>query len=841
MKFFKWLLALWLLGAVPALATISNTNYSVTYTGNNVQTAFTYGFLVPYQSDGSTPAVTVIVCTTATTTTCANVPKGGTSGYSISGVGVATGGTITYNPAGTPISPSQTLTITRSVNYVQPYAVGNTSFYPHTVEQSADWLELQIQQLTSAASGLSGVGALTPAGTIAPTGVNVPCAIAGTTTTLGCSPSVLFNSQGVVVSAYSVTPCTGAVDDTSALNTELAALGTAGGGVLYIPEGASCKVSSTLTVPANVVISGAGTGASTILAGATNLAPMIKLNGANSGVYDLAINAAYSGANTSGVTILYNNYTNIRSSNLYIAGPCIGVDINGVSDYLEDTTINNVAGSSCGGIRVGYLTTAANTIDPRITNVTVGGSSTTAGWGLEVLDAGGLIVTGSDMVLSTKGTVIVPGAGQEVDWATFNNTYMGDTNSQYGVFIQPNASTGIIKGLQCNNCWASSSGLSDVIVANANSGTVTGIHFVGLRAYNGTQNGVTISAGTNVTVDDSHICGNGTGYSSVYVASGVAKVGLRNNDIGGTCDSFATTPTYGIAFGGSNTGAIVAGNNLAGNGTALYTPPTDSASVIGTNIGAANTAVFSAPSFTVTSTQNPWVGTTSYTNDFRYWTAGSTTLPEIGKETIITSATGYANAFTAFKLADFNVANCSSGSANCYGGNDVVQGNSGFAALLTGREIDLNWNTGAMAGGPSTSTAGYNLTLAGTAASASYQATAAVYVTGVGANPVWQQGIYFGTGIKNNTIYDSGSALTSYLITGTHTTGMDTTYATLTNVINAAAGQRVCFNSNSVCLSYNSGAGKFYLTNASGVNIMSIESSTGNAKFLGTVTASTTP
>lgn len=50
----------------------------------------------------------------------------------------------------------------------------------------------------------------------------------------------------------------------------------------------------------------------------------------------------------------------------------------------------------------------------------------------------------------------------------------------------------------------------------------------------------------------------------------------------------------------------------------------------------------------------------------------------------------------------------------------------------------------------------------------------------------------------------------------------------------------VCFVGSNSCLSYNASSGKFYLTNSSGTNIMSIDNS-GNAKFLGTVTASTTP
>lgn len=129
-----------------ANATIPTPTTSVVDSGNGVTTAFNYNFIIPYQADGVTPAVTVFL---TNTTTGAVTPLALTTNYTISGVGNSAGGTVTYNP-GTPLPAGNTITIQRSLAYIQPTAVANVSFYPHTVEQVADNLDMQIQQLATA-------------------------------------------------------------------------------------------------------------------------------------------------------------------------------------------------------------------------------------------------------------------------------------------------------------------------------------------------------------------------------------------------------------------------------------------------------------------------------------------------------------------------------------------------------------------------------------------------------------------------------------------------------------------------------------------------------------------
>jgi hypothetical protein len=120
--------------------TISNQTCSVTYTGNGSQTVFTYNFLIPYQSDGVTPAVEVYLITDGSAELI------DPADYTIAGVDDPDGGTVTYSPA---ITSAYDIRIDRALEYTQPDEYLNQGFYPESVEDTADKLEMQIQQLAA--------------------------------------------------------------------------------------------------------------------------------------------------------------------------------------------------------------------------------------------------------------------------------------------------------------------------------------------------------------------------------------------------------------------------------------------------------------------------------------------------------------------------------------------------------------------------------------------------------------------------------------------------------------------------------------------------------------------
>lgn len=121
--------------------TISSEISSVSYPGNGVQTIFNYNFLIPADSTG-VPEATVVVILAA----------GGYSFidpslYHVAGVDNPSGGTVTYPLAGPALLAGDKIAILRSVPYTQLTSVPNQGFFPRTVEQVADELTMQMQQL----------------------------------------------------------------------------------------------------------------------------------------------------------------------------------------------------------------------------------------------------------------------------------------------------------------------------------------------------------------------------------------------------------------------------------------------------------------------------------------------------------------------------------------------------------------------------------------------------------------------------------------------------------------------------------------------------------------------
>lgn len=121
--------------------TISNSVSDVTYTGNGAATTWDYDFYIPSQNelivtvfDEGDSAGTVI----------------NSSDYSVTGIGSQNGGTVTYPLSGSPLTAQQTITIQRLIPYTQPTSFSNQgAFYPETVEDALDWLEMQIQQINT--------------------------------------------------------------------------------------------------------------------------------------------------------------------------------------------------------------------------------------------------------------------------------------------------------------------------------------------------------------------------------------------------------------------------------------------------------------------------------------------------------------------------------------------------------------------------------------------------------------------------------------------------------------------------------------------------------------------
>lgn len=123
--------------------TISNETATITLPGNGSATAFAYDFLIPYQADGVTPAVSVYVVSAAG----AQTPLVLSTDFSISGVGDEDGGVVTYPLSGSALPTGAHITILRALEYVQSYTFTQSNFNPANIETALDTVVEEIQQL----------------------------------------------------------------------------------------------------------------------------------------------------------------------------------------------------------------------------------------------------------------------------------------------------------------------------------------------------------------------------------------------------------------------------------------------------------------------------------------------------------------------------------------------------------------------------------------------------------------------------------------------------------------------------------------------------------------------
>ncbi len=129
--------------------TIASQTASITAQGDGSNTSFTYDFLIPYQADGTTPAVEVYTTDNLGTRVVLVL----NTDYTITGVGSIYGGTVAYPISGDPLAASSTITISRALAYVQDTALDDQGFRASQVEGALDTLEMQIQQAVGLAQG----------------------------------------------------------------------------------------------------------------------------------------------------------------------------------------------------------------------------------------------------------------------------------------------------------------------------------------------------------------------------------------------------------------------------------------------------------------------------------------------------------------------------------------------------------------------------------------------------------------------------------------------------------------------------------------------------------------
>jgi hypothetical protein len=377
----------------------------------------------------------------------------------------------------------------------------------------------------------------------------------------------------------------GTTDDTAALNAALAYVGTKGSGLLHARAGAKYAISNTITIKNGTSFVGAGWDNSIIKLFNGSFTPAIKME-PRAELRNWYVDAT---PQTAGTVIQLgstaNDYRSLVSRVLVFKG-CVGIDVEGVGHSILDSWVNSTnAVAGCGGIRVGHATTGASTVETRIVNTSMVCDytlSTRADYGLRVEDAGGMFYgPGNDNIGCINGTVILPGANQQVALMFANDSVFGDSVQQVGLLIDTADPTAQVFGNMFVQTWTSGavapSG-TGVVIQNTGGGKIAGNSFNGHRAYSNVNNGVEIKVPasgtiTDTTFDNIRICNTQNGADFLLGAGQSATI--RNSRIGKQCDGMTSGNTTGLSYGiglNVNTQLIAIGNDLSYGGAESWSP-----------------------------------------------------------------------------------------------------------------------------------------------------------------------------------------------------------------------------------------------------------------------------
>ncbi len=351
-------------------------------------------------------------------------------------------------------------------------------------------------------------------------------------------------------------------DDTVAIQQAIAAAQKAGGGVVYLPQGAYV-VSAQLGIAASgVTLQGAGTGATTIkvASGYSNGDVVRFSNLAGGAVRDLTIAAPAQRAGGAAVHMATAREIHVRDVNM--TNMYVGVLIDGtcVLNYIDGGYWVNF---TSGGVGV-WINTSGN--DQYISNLVINNTATPSAEplaGLRIQGSGAVWCHQCDMIHAQNGLLIDPPSGSNVTWCFFTDCAW-DTCGYRCMMINP-ASGATVRGINFENCWSSTAQTFDGCYI---SGPTDGVQFVGHRFFNNKGNGLlVVGPAANVFVDASGASGNNRGSSG---SSGIAFTGncswfAVRNSRAGAYSGFGVSQANGILVNAGCDNYILTGNITHGN------------------------------------------------------------------------------------------------------------------------------------------------------------------------------------------------------------------------------------------------------------------------------------
>lgn len=385
----------------------------------------------------------------------------------------------------------------------------------------------------------------------------------------------------------------GVADDTAEIQAAIDAVGAAGGGVVYLPNG-TYLVSAALTVTvAKTTIRGQSKGG-TIITRASDYGSTFDFHGdsgtgallADCGIESLTIKST--ALTTSGAHIDFTGVTRSYIKDVYFLQGFIGMRLRGAVACTVDSVylvFSNLYTGSATGRRymdfgeAGGSYSHQSSGDIFVSNFNLRGTVATqyTEYGIRMTSADGIWFSNGHVGNTSVSNIHIGGSTAEPLNLVYFSNVMSDEGTTYSLLVSgstspdyrdikftnccfksggvpANCSYGIVVAAACtvqhlmfDNCTVSEFGLGGVILQSTASRMIrfSGCHVFGNgRTTPGTEPGYNFSA----SVQDVEIVGGLSG--RLYNGSG------------------SGTQSYGIQFGGSHTNVRLIGVNLTGNTTA---------------------------------------------------------------------------------------------------------------------------------------------------------------------------------------------------------------------------------------------------------------------------------
>lgn len=346
------------------------------------------------------------------------------------------------------------------------------------------------------------------------------------------------------------------------LQKAIDAANAAGGGTVFIPKGAY-TLSGKLTMYSNVLVRGAGRGATTITCTSAT-AHMFEAVSKNFMAFmDMSLDN--SATKTAGSAFKFDTCSVVAIRNVQIANHIFPIEeVGSVSIWFDEIEISGLKAST----GLGIIIDGGNDHYLRNVFIKTAGIGTQALAGINIKATGGTWMSGCGTLWCNDGLLINPGSGKIVEHI-FSTMNAFDTGTGHGIRIVP-GSGGIVRRNTFVQDWTATNSENGVTLDDG-AGTIDTTFFIGHRSVNNLKHGMAVLAALNTRIIAPFCSGNGGAssntYDGIFIADAVTDFSVVNGQCGAAA-GFSNIQRWGINVSGSSCGRYsLIGNDCQNNVT----------------------------------------------------------------------------------------------------------------------------------------------------------------------------------------------------------------------------------------------------------------------------------